>query len=127
MIILGFLLLLVLSTYGVWRLSARSPGRRDGWTVILRVAGLIATLRIGAIWLGIFGLQRSDWVQVPAYFLLMAGWPDIYIVRAARAEPLRWGLLASLVVAATSPAWAAAFLWLAKRLHNESATRSDNR
>jgi hypothetical protein len=125
MVILGFLLVLVLCLYGVWRLSARTPGRRYGWSVVWRFACLIAALRIGAIWLGLAGLRRSDWVQVPAYFLLMAGWPDLYIVRAARAEPLRWGILASLVLAATSLAWSAAFLWLAKRLRSKPATRGD--
>jgi hypothetical protein len=123
MVILGFSLVLVLCLYGVWRLSARTPGRRYGWSVVWRLAGLIATLRIGAIWLGIFGLQRSDWVQVLGYLMLMAGWQDIYIVRAARADPLRWGILASLVLAATSLAWSAAFLWLAKRLRSKPATR----
>jgi len=63
MVILGVLLILALCIYGVWRLSARSPSRRYGGSGIWRLAGLIATVRIGAIWLGIFGLQHSDWVS----------------------------------------------------------------
>src|SRR5215469_8839312 len=48
------------------------------------------------------GLQRSDWLQVPASLVLDLGPPDIYIVRAARAEPLRWVTLGSVTLAITS-------------------------
>jgi hypothetical protein len=119
MVILGFMLMLVLCIYGVWRLSARSSGQRYNRSGVWRLAGLIATLRIGALWLGLAGIQRSDWLQVPAYFMLMAGWPDIYIVRAARAQPLQWGILASIVLATTSVAWSAALLWFVRRLRNK--------
>lgn len=126
MVILGFLLVLALGIYGVWRLSARPSGHRYDWSLVWRLACLIAAFRISAVWLGLAGLRRSDWVQVPAFFMLMVGWPDIYIVSAARAEPLRWGILASLVLAATSLAWSAALLWVVRRLRNEPATRSED-
>src|ERR1700730_14520593 len=124
MVILGVLLILALCIYGVWRLSARSPSRRYGGSGIWRLAGLIATVRIGAIWLGIFGLQRSDWVQVPAYLLLVAGLPDIYIVRAAQGDPVRLAIFASLVLAATSVAWSPAFLWFVRRLRTSGSGAS---
>ncbi len=119
MVILSFLLVLVLVIYGVWRLSARPPGYRVGWSLLWRVACLIAVFRISAVWLGLAGLQRSDWAQIPGYFLSMIGLPDIYIVSAARAHALRWGILASLVLAATSFAWSAGLLWVMGRLRNK--------
>jgi len=126
MVILGFLLVLALGIYGVWRLSSRPAGQGYGWSAVWRLACLIAAFRISAIWLGLAGFRRSDWVQIPAFFLSMAGWPEIYIVRAARAQPLRWGILASLVLAATSFVWSAALLWVMRRLRNEPAARSDD-
>ncbi len=96
MMILGFLFVLIFCLYGVWRLSARSPRNRYGCSPIWRLACLIAVLRISALWVGLAGLRRSDWLQVPANFVLMLGLPDIYIVKAARAQPLRWAILGSL-------------------------------
>ena len=123
MVILGFLLVLAIGIYGVWRLSDRSAERGYGWPIIWRLACVIAAFRISAIWLGLAGLRRSDWVQIPGFFISMAGLPDIYIVRAARAQPLRWGILASLVLAATSLPWSAALLWVVRRLRNQPLTR----
>ena len=75
-----------------------------------------AALRISALWLGQAGLSRADWLQVPAYLALMLGLPEIYIVRGARTVPLRWAMLGSVILAATSLLWASAFFWLTNRL-----------
>lgn len=116
MLILGFSLVLVSSIYGVWRLSARASEHRYGWPAVWRVACVIATLRISALWLGQAGLSRADWLQVPAYLALMLGLPEIYIVRSARTAPFRWAMLGSVILAATSVLWASAFFWVANRL-----------
>ncbi len=120
MVIFVLLLVLVSCIYGVWRLSARPPAHRIGWSTISRLAFLIAVLRISALWVGWAGLRRSDWLQIPAYFIVMLGLPDIYMVKAARAEPLRWAILGSLTLAATSFGWSAALLWVVNRLCSKS-------
>jgi hypothetical protein len=125
MMILGFLFVLIFCLYGVSRLSARSPGHRYGWSLIWRLACLIAVLRISALWVGLAGLRRSDWLQVPANFVLILGLPDIYVVKAARAQPLRWAILGSLTLAVTSFAWSAAVLWVVNRLGSNAAARRD--
>src|SRR5215469_8825669 len=102
MVILGFLFVLICGIYAVWRLSHRPPHQPIGWSTLWRLACLIAALRIGALWIGMAGLQRSDWLQIPASLVLDVGLPDIYIVRGARAEPLRWAVLGSLTLAITS-------------------------
>ena len=121
MVTVILLLALASSIYGVWRLFRRAPRQHHGWSSIWRLACLIAAIRITALWLGLAGLQRSDWLQIPAYFLLMLELPDIYIVKAARGEPLLWARLGSLTLAATSVGWSAAFLWLLNRFSSKPA------
>jgi len=116
MLTLGFSLVLVSCVYGVWRLSARASEHRYGWPAVWRVASVIAALRISALWLGQAGLSRADWLQIPAYLALMLGLPEIYMVRATRTAPLRWAMLGSVIIAATSLLWALAFIWIANRL-----------
>ena len=116
MVIITFLFALAAGLYGVWRLAGRPPGHRTSWSAIWRVAFLIAVLRISALWVGFAGLQRSDWLQVPAYFILLLVLPDIYFVKAVRTDPLRWATLGSLILATTSFAWSAAFLWVANKI-----------
>ena len=125
MVIFILLLVVVACVYGAWRLSALSPAHRISWSSVWRLAFLIAVLRVSALWVGWAGLRRGDWLQIPAYFMLMLGLPDIYIVKAARAEPLRWAILGSLTLAATSFAWSAAFLWIANRLWSRSQASRD--
>jgi len=49
----SFLSILVLAAgYWLWHLAARSPDRRCGWHGVWRVACLIGTVRICALWLG---------------------------------------------------------------------------
>jgi hypothetical protein len=126
MVIFSFLILLAFFGYAVWRFSPRTEAQGRGWPQVWRLARVIAALRIGALWLGIAGLENSGWLQIPAYFMLMAGWPDVYIVRAARAHTLRWGILTSMVLAATSLPWSAAFLWFARRLRKEPGHVSES-
>ena len=123
MLILGFSLVLVACLYGVWRLSTRVSRHRYGWPGVWRLACLIAALRISALWFGQVGLSRADWLQGPAYLILMLGLPEIYIVRGARSEPFRWAILGSGVLAATSFLWAAAFFWVANRLQGQRQDR----
>ena len=40
-----------------------------------RLACLIAGLRLAALWLGVTGLARPDWLQALAYFVLMLDLP----------------------------------------------------
>jgi hypothetical protein len=82
---------------------------------IWQLAMLIAVVRVGALWAGVAGLSRGDWWQIPSYFAVMTALPDIYVVKALRAHPLVWGIAGTLTLTATSPLWAAAFVWLAGR------------
>lgn len=123
MVILGLLLVLIVACYGVWRLFLRAPGPGFGWSSIWRLACLIGAMRIAALWIGFAGLQRTDWLQILAQFMLILAWPDLYFVRAMRAEHVRWALSASLILAITSFAWSAALLWLVSRLAGKRSAR----
>ncbi len=80
------------------------------------MAYVIAAVRVTVLWLGSAGLRRAGWPQIPGYLLLMLDLPEIYLIRAARYTPERWAILGSLILAGTSLAWAAAFVWLWNRL-----------
>jgi hypothetical protein len=121
MVIVGFLLLLIIGGYGVWRLCIRAPGPAFGWSSVWRVALLIGAVRIAALWIGLAGLQRSNWLQVLGQFLFVLAWPELYFVRAVRAEPIRWALSGSLILAATSLVWAVALLWVVRRLAGKAS------
>lgn len=120
MVIIGFLIVLLLCLYGVWRLALRPPTQRLDWSIVWRMAGIIAALRISALWAGLAALQDSGWVQIPGYFLLILGLPDIYLVKSVRSQPLLWARLASLILAFTSVIWSAALIWLVKRLRRQT-------
>lgn len=122
MVLIGFLFVLIGCAYGVWRLSAQVPEHRITWSTTWRLACLIAAVRITALWAGLAGLQHSNWLQVAGDLILMLELPDIYIVKAARGEPLRLAILGSVTLAATSFVWSAALLWIANRLSNKSTT-----
>jgi hypothetical protein len=107
---------LVCCIYGVYRLSIRTATYHHFWSGVWRMACVIAAVRISALWLGSAGLRREGWPQIPGYLLLMLDLPEIYLIRAARYAPDRWAILGSLILAGTSLAWAAAFLWLWNRL-----------
>jgi hypothetical protein len=115
MVFLIFLLVLVFCLYGAWGLLGQTPAHRTGWPAIWRLASVIAVLRISALWVGVVGLRRSDWLQGPAYLILMLTLPDIYIVKVVRTNPLRWAILGSLTLVVTSFLWSIAFLWVANR------------
>lgn len=119
MVIIGFLIILVLCVYGVWKLVLRAPRQRFDWSIVWRMASLIAALRISALWAGLAAFRDSGWAQIPGYFLLMTGLPDIYVVKSIRSEPLLWGTLASAILAATSVFWSAALIWLMDRLRRQ--------
>jgi len=119
MVIIGFLAVLFLCVYGARKLASRPPLQRFDWSIVWRMACIIAALRISAVWAGLAASQDSGWVQVPGYFLLMTGLPDIYIVKSTRSEPLLWGTLASLVLAVTSVVWSAGLIWIVDRLRGQ--------
>lgn len=116
MLTLSFTAVLVVCIYGMYRLRTRIPLHRCGWSGVWRLAILIAALRLSALWFGVSGLRRPDWLQVPAYLVLMLDLPELYLVKSTRTEPFRWALQGSVILAATSFAWAAAFLWVWNRL-----------
>src|SRR5215472_5610919 len=102
MVILGLLLVVIGCAYANRRLSAQSSDLRTGWPAIWRLACIIGALRISALWVGL---------------------PDIYIVRAVRAEPLLWAVLGSLTLAATSLVWSLSLLWVANRTRSKKVAR----
>ena len=116
MLILAFTLILVFCTYGAYCLSNRTRLGQWGSAQVWRLACVIAGLRVAAVWLGAVGLRRPDWLQRPAYLLLMLDLPELYVVRGARTDPHRWEFLGSLLLVATSFVWAAAFVWLRNRI-----------
>ena len=123
MLILIFAMVMVFCIYGIYRLTnTRVPLYRLGWASVWRLACLIAALRLSALWFGVAGLRRPDWLQVPTYFLLMLDLPDIYLVKGTRTEPYRWAMLGSVLLAATSFAWAAGFCWVWNRLRAKAET-----
>ena len=93
MLTLIFTMVLVSCIYGVYRLSTRIPSYRCGWPGVWRLACLIAALRLSALWFGVTGLRRPDWLQVPAYLVLILDLPEIYLVKSARTAPYRWAIL----------------------------------
>ena len=122
MLTLIFTMVLVSCIYGVYRLSTRIPSYRYGWPGVWRLACLIAALRLSALWFGVTGLRRPDWLQVPAYLVLILDLPEIYLVKSARTAPYRWTILGSLILATTSLAWAAAFFWVWNRVRVKAET-----
>lgn len=115
MVILGCGLVLACCIYGVFQLSTQTPRHTVGWSRVWRLACLIAALRISALWFGIGGLRSPEWLQSAAYLVLMLDVPEIYLVKSARSEPLRWAIFGSVILATTSFAWASAFFWVSNR------------
>ena len=101
---------------GLWHLAARPKGGRYGLQALWRLACLIGAVRIGALWLGAAALSDPGWPQVFGYFLLMLTLPEIYVARSVRANPREWVLVGTVLLAATSFAWAAVLIWVADRL-----------
>jgi hypothetical protein len=116
MLTFGLTFALALCTYGLYRLATKFPQYRGGWRGVWRLAGLIAALRISALWFGLTGLRSSDWLQSAGYLVLMLDLPEIYLVRSARSDPFRWAVLGSVILASTSIGWAAVFCWVCNRL-----------
>ncbi|HYX51950.1 MAG TPA: hypothetical protein VE783_00755 [Candidatus Limnocylindrales bacterium] len=108
--------MLIVFGSGAVAISGRNPGAGVAASAVLKLACLIAAVRIAALWIGLAGIQRGDWLQIPAQFLLMLGWPDIYLARAARAQPVRWALICTLILAGTSFIWSMVLLWFANRI-----------
>ncbi len=115
MVLLLFCILVLAAVYGLWRLSARPPGRRYGWRHLWRAACLVGIARIGALWVGVAANQSPGWPQIPGYFLQMLALPEIYLLRSMRGHPLKWAAAASMLLAATSLLWAALLVSIADR------------
>lgn len=122
MVTLVCTLVLVCCIYGIYRVFTRAQPYRFGWSGVWRLACVFAGLRVAALWFGVTGLRRPEWFQIPAYFVLMLDLPEIYLVRSARTEPFRWATMGSVILATTSFAWAAAFLWLWNQLRRKAET-----
>ena len=116
MVLTFFCVLLLAAGCLLWHLAHRPLVRRNGWPAAWRVACLIGTLRIGALWLGVAAFRSSGWPQVFGYFLEMLALPEIYLTRSVRADPLKWAILVSAMLAATSLFWGASLIWVANRL-----------
>jgi hypothetical protein len=116
MLTVSFTLVLVFCIYQVCRRAARSPQEKENRLSVWRLAGSIAALRISALWFGVIGLHSTDWKQVAASLILMLDLPEIYLVKSARSEPLRWAILGSVILASTSIGWSALFYWVRSRL-----------
>jgi hypothetical protein len=122
MLTLSFTVVLVFCIYGIYRLTTRIPLYRCGWPGVWRLACLIAAVRLSALWFGVTGLRRPDWLQLPAYLVLILDLPEIWLVKSTRTEPYRWAILGSVILATTSFAWAAAFVWVWNRLRVRAET-----
>src|SRR5215470_12045206 len=116
MLTVSLAVVLIFCVCGIYRLTALIPVHRRGWPAVWRVACLIAALRLSALWFGVTGLRRPDWLQIPAYLALLVDLPELYLVKGARIEPYRWAILGSVILATTSIAWAAVFVWICNRL-----------
>ncbi len=101
---------------GLWHVSGRAPGRTQGWAAFWRLACLIGFLRVVALWVGLAAYRLPGWTQVPGYFLHLLGLPEIYLVRSARSDPIRWAVMGSGLLAASSLGWAALVIWVVERL-----------
>lgn len=128
MVSILLLVLVLAACCAVWRLSARSP-RQLQQPKLWKLACLIGTVRIGALWIGAAGLRSPGWAQVWGYGLLMTGLPEIYFAKGVRTEPIGWAIIGTMILAATSFAWAALVIWVAARLRssdepNPQPTRS---
>ena len=124
MLALSLAIALVFCVYGLFRLFTRTRTQTWSWHVLWRLVCLIAGLRISALWLGLSGLHRPDWAQIAAYVLLTLDLPELYFVRGFRADPYRWAMLGSLILAGTSFAWAAALVYF-RNWRVQSSTRPE--
>lgn len=116
MVSLLLLVLILGACYGAWRLAARSPRQFQRRPKLWELAVLIGGVRIGALWLGLAGLRGHGRAQVWGHGLLMIGLPEIYLAKSARAEPIKWAIFATLILAVSSFVWAEILIWVAARL-----------
>jgi hypothetical protein len=84
-VVLSLICALVLVVgYWLWRPAARPTSRRYGWQRLWRLACVIGSVRIVALWLGAATNYSSGWVQIPGFFLQLIGLPEIYLARGMR-------------------------------------------
>ena len=108
-----FLLVIVIALAAwLWRLRARSVLPRYGWQVLWPLAVVIASVRIGALWVGNALYRDPGSLQGWGYLLQLTALPEIYFVRGARADSARWLVYGSTVLGATSLVWAALLVWV---------------
>lgn len=116
MVTLCLLLFCIVALAAVlWHPGAHYPNRRYEWHALWRLACFIGIVRIGALWLGAAAYRNPGWRQVVGYFLQMLALPEIYLARSARANPLRWLVVGSTLLAASSLVWAALLIWMGRR------------
>jgi len=113
------------AAYSFWYLAARRTSGRHGCQLMWRLAVVIASLRIGALWIGAATNHSFGWLQIPGYFLQLIGLPEIYFVRSMRNTPLKWATAASMLLLVSSFMWAASFVWAANRFRAKTEPSTD--
>lgn len=116
--VVGLLLIVIIiaAATSVARLAVRPPQSRFGWSTLWRLACLIGAARITVLWIGYAAYSNPGTSQGLGYLLLLTGLPEIYLVRGARADPVKSLLLASELLAASSLGWAALLVWAGNRI-----------
>jgi hypothetical protein len=109
-------LCLPLLVFGYWLWIGCATEQPDGRHSVWRSAAVITVLRIGALWLSALVRGRSDWNQIPAYFLQMLALPEIYLTKGMRHDVHSWLIVGSLLLAVTSIPWAILLVSIAARL-----------
>ena len=116
MVLSLFYILVLAACYWLWHLFERTPSQHRRWQGVWRLGCLIGAVRIAALWLGAAASRNPGWPQVPGYFLQMLALPEIYLARNMRADPLKWAIVGSTLLATTSFLWAALAVWVTDRL-----------
>jgi hypothetical protein len=117
------ILIIIVSAACLSHLATRPPQARFRWPALWRLACLIGALRIGAVWVGNAASHDPGWLQGLGYLFILTGLPEIYLVRGARTETVKWLVSASTVLAASSLAWAGLLVWISNRVGPHTETR----
>ena len=73
------LIIPVIASVLLYRLFCGMEATRNYWATAVLIAAVIAALRIAAVAAGIFLLEApSGWHQLPAYFMVLCGLPEMY-------------------------------------------------
>jgi hypothetical protein len=100
--------------------------RRQRLTGFQIVAGCVALffVRAGGFWLGRYVLANTGgWLQVPAYVLVLLGWPEITVplMLGWTSNPEHSLIMATGLLAVTSALLGVAVYWRGQHLHRRKA------